>query len=119
MDVIKKLDKDILNIKWANGGRKTSKWCNYYVVKEGDSYYLVEKANILSYVVCVILAPVIAILLSLVLIYKVVEVIVSAVDLSRTPLANVYLTLFTKDKVRTDLIRQKELVLFDDTIDKE
>lgn len=119
MDVIKKLDKGMLEIKWANGGRKTSKWCNYYITKEGESYYLVEKANMLSYVVCVILAPVIAILLSLVLIYKVVEVIVSAVDLSRTPLANVYLTLFTKDKVRTDLIRQKELVLFDDTIDKE
>lgn len=119
MDVIKKLDKGMLETKWVNGGRKTSKWCNYYIVKEGDSYYLVEKANMLSYVVCVILAPVIAILLSLVLIYKVVEVIVSAVDLSRTPLANVYLTLFTKDKVRTDLIRQKELVLFDDTIDKE
>lgn len=119
MDVIKKLNKDMLNIKWANGGRKTSKWCNYYITKEGESYYLVEKANMLSYVVCATLAPVIVILLFLVLIYKVVEVIVSVVDLSRTPLANVYLTLFTTDKVRTDLIRQKELVLFDDTIDKE
>lgn len=119
MDVIKKLNKDMLNIEWANGGRKTSKWCNYYITKEGESYYLVEKANILSYIVCTALAPVIAILLFLVLIYKLVEVIVSAVDLSRTPLANVYLTLFTKDKVRTDLIRQKELALFDDTINKE
>lgn len=119
MDVIKKLDKDVLNIKWVNGGRKTSKWCNYYITKEDESYYLVEKANTFSYVVCVFLAPVIAVLLFLTLICKVVEVITNTVDLSSTPLANVYLTLFTKDKVRTDLIRQKELVLFDDTIDKE
>lgn len=107
--VIKKLDKCLLNDKWSNGGRKTSKWCNYYLSEKDGMYYLVEKANFKAYFISILLSPVILLLVFLMLIYKALEMVITVIDLNATPVSEAYLSLFTKDKVRTDLIKKDEV----------
>ena len=109
-----KLNKQKLNEKWKEGGRVASRWCNYYLVEKDDKLYLVEVANWKAYLVTLVCSPLILILFVLSLIQWAINKIAEQVDLSSTPVSKVLLTLFTKDKVRTDWVKKKDLHNFKD-----
>ena len=109
-----KLNKQKLNEKWEEGGRVASRWCNYYLVAKGDKHYLIEVANWKAYLVSLVCSPLILILFVLSLIQWTINKIAERVDLSSTPVSKVLLTLFTKEKVRTDWVKKKDLHNFKD-----
>lgn len=109
-----KLDKQKLNEKWQEGGRVTNKWCNYYLVERDDKHYLVEVANWKAYLIALISSPLYFILFILDALLWLIERIAERVDLSETPVSKVLLTLFTKEKVRTDWVKKEHLHNFKD-----
>ena len=109
-----KLNKQKLNEKWEEGGRVVSGWCNYYLVEKDDKHYLVEVANWKAYLVSLVCSPLILILFVLSLIQWTINKIAERVDLSSTPVSKVLSTLFTKEKVRTDWVKKKDLHNFKD-----
>ena len=109
-----KLNKQKLNEKWKEGGRVASRWCDYYLVEKDDKHYLVEVANWKAYLVSLVCSPLILILFVLSLIQWIITKVAERVDLSSTPVSKVLLTLFTKDKVRTDWVKKKDLHNFKD-----
>jgi hypothetical protein len=109
-----KLNKQKLNEKWQEGGRVTNKWCNYYLVERCDKHYLIEVANWKAYLIALISSPLYFIPFILSALQWLIERIAERVDLSETPVSKVLLTLFTKDKVRTDWVKKKELHNFKD-----
>lgn len=109
-----KLNKQKLNVKWKEGGRVTSRWCDYYLVEKDDKHYLVEVANWKAYLISLVCSPLILILFVLSLIQWAINKVAERIDLSSTPVSKVLLTLFTKDKVRTDWVKKKELHNFKD-----
>ena len=109
-----KLNKQKLNEKWKEGGRVASRWCNYYLVEEDDKHYLIEVANWKAYLVSLVCSPLILILFVLSLIQWTINKIAEQVDLSSTPVSKVLSTLFTKEKVRTDWVKKKDLHNFKD-----
>lgn len=109
-----KLNKQKLNEKWREGGRVASRWCNYYLVEKDDKHYLVEVANWKAYLVSLVCSPLILILFVLSLIQWTINKIAERVDLSSTPVGKVLSTLFTKEKVRTDWVKKKDLHNFKD-----
>ena len=109
-----KLNKQKLNEKWKEGGRVASKWCNYYLIEKDDKHYLVEVANWKAYLVSLVCSPLILILFVLSLIQWTINKIAERVDLSSTPVSKVLSTLFTKEKVRTDWVKKKDLHNFKD-----
>lgn len=107
-----KLDKSKISEKWENsGGRKVSVWCNYYLIDSGDGKYFVEKANLKAYLVVLLLSPILIpillILLTSIGIYKSTEWLVNKTN---KPLQAVFMTLFTKDKVRSDWLSNNEYI---------
>ena len=109
-----KLNKQKLNEKWREGGRVASRWCEYYLVEKDDKHYLIEVANWKAYLVSLVCSPLILILFILSLIQWTINKIAERVDLSSTPVSKVLSTLFTKEKVRTDWVKKKELHNFKD-----
>ena len=109
-----KLNKQKLNEKWKEGGRVASRWCNYYLVEKDDKHYLIEVANWKAYLVTLVCSPLILILFVLSLIQWAINKIAEYVDLSSTPVGKVLSTLFTKEKVRTDWVKKKDLHNFKD-----
>lgn len=109
-----KLNKQKLNEKWEEGGRVASMWCSYYLVEKEDKHYLIEEANWKAYQVSLVCSPLILILFVLSLIQWAINKIAERVDLSSTPVSKVLLTLFTKEKVRTDWVWKKDLQNFKD-----
>ena len=109
-----KLNKQKLNEKWEEGGRFTSRWCDYYLVEKDDKHYLIEVANWKAYLVSLVCSPLILILFVLSLIQWTFNKIAERVDLSSTPVSKVLSTLFTKEKVRTDWVKKKDLHNFKD-----
>lgn len=109
-----KLNKQKLNEKWEEGGRVASMWCNYYLVEKDDKHYLIEVANWKAYLVSLVCSPLILILFVLSLIQWAINKIAERVDLSSTPVSKVLSTLFTKEKVRTDWVKKKDLHNFKD-----
>ena len=109
-----KLNKQKLNEKWEEGGRVASRWCNYYLVEKDDKHYLIEVANWKAYLVSLVCSPLILILFVLSLIQWTINKIAEQVDLSSTPVGKVLSTLFTKEKVRTDWVKKKDLHNFKD-----
>ena len=109
-----KLNKQKLNEKWKEGGRVASRWCNYYLVEKDDKHYLIEVANWKAYLVSLVCSPLILILFVLSLIQWTINKIAERVDLSSTPVSKVLSTLFTKEKVRTDWVKKKDLHNFKD-----
>ena len=109
-----KLNKQKLNEKWEEGGRVASRWCNYYLVEKDDKHYLIEVANWKAYLVSLVCSPLILTLFVLSLIQWTINKIAERVDLSSTPVSKVLSTLFTKEKVRTDWIKKKDLHNFKD-----
>ena len=109
-----KLNKQKLNEKWEEGGRVASRWCNYYLVEKDDKHYLIEVANWKAYLVSLVCSPLILILFVLSLIQWTINKIAERVDLSSTPVSEVLLTLFTKEKVRTDWVNEEHLQNFKD-----
>ena len=109
-----KLNKQKLNEKWKEGGRFTSRWCDYYLVEKDDKHYLIEVANWKAYLVSLVCSPLILILFVLSLIQWTINKIAERVDLSSTPVSKVLSTLFTKEKVRTDWVKKKDLHNFKD-----
>ena len=109
-----KLNKQKLNERWQEGGRVTNKWCNYYLVERDDKHYLIEVANWKAYLVSLVCSPLILILFVLSLIQWTINKIAERVDLSSTPVSKVLSTLFTKEKVRTDWVKKKDLHNFKD-----
>ena len=109
-----KLNKQKLNEKWKEGGRVASRWCNYYLVEKDDKHYLIEVANWKAYLVSLVCSPLILILFVLSLIQWTINKIAERVDLSITPVNKVLSTLFTKEKVRTDWVKKKDLHNFKD-----
>ncbi len=109
-----KLNKQKLNEKWKEGGRVASRWCNYYLVEKDDKHYLIEVANWKAYLVSLVCSPLILILFVLSLIQWTINKIAERVDLSSTPVSEVLSTLFTKEKVRTDWVKKKDLHNFKD-----
>ena len=113
MDKIK-LNKQKLNEKWEDGGRVASKWCDYYLVEKDDKHYLIEVANWKAYLVSLVCSPLILVIFILSLIQWTINKISERVDLSSTPISKVLCTLFTKEKVRTDWVKKKDLHGFKD-----
>lgn len=109
-----KLNKQKLNEKWREGGRVASKWCDYYLLEKDDKHYLIEVANWKAYLVSLVCSPLILILFVLSLIQWTINKIAERVDLSQTPVSKVLSTLFTKEKVRTDWVKKKDLHNFKD-----
>ena len=109
-----KLNKQKLNEKWEEGGRVASRWCNYYLVEKDDKHYLIEVANWKAYLASLVCSPLILILFVLSLIQWTINKIAERVDLSSTPVSKVLSTLFTKEKVRTDWVKKKDLHNFKD-----
>lgn len=109
-----KLNKQKLNEKWREGGRVASKWCDYYLLEKDDKHYLIEVANWKAYLVSLVCSPLILILFVLSLIQWTINKIAERVDLSPTPVSKVLSTLFTKEKVRTDWVKKKDLHNFKD-----
>lgn len=109
-----KLNKQKLNEKWREGGRVASKWCDYYLLEKDDKHYLIEVANWKAYLVSLFCSPLILILFVLSLIQWTINKIAERVDLSSTPVSKVLSTLFTKEKVRTDWVKKKDLHNFKD-----
>lgn len=108
-----KLNKQKLN-EFKEGGRVASRWCNYYLVEKDDKHYLIEVANWKAYLVSLVCSPLILILFVLSLIQWTINKIAERVDLSSTPVSKVLSTLFTKEKVRTDWVKKKDLHNFKD-----
>ena len=109
-----KLNKQKLNEKWKEGGRVANRWCNYYLLEKDDKHYLIEVANWKAYLVSLVCSPLILILFVLSLIQWTINKIAERVDLSSTPVSKVLSTLFTKEKVRTDWVKKKDLHNFKD-----
>ena len=109
-----KLNKQKLNEKWKEGGRVASRWCNYYLVEKDDKHYLIEVANWKAYLVSLVCSPLILVLFILSLIQWSINKVAERVDLSSTPVSKVLSTLFTKEKVRTDWVKRKDLHNFKD-----
>lgn len=109
-----KLNKQKLNEKWKEGGRVASRWCNYYLVEKDDKHYLIEVANWKAYLISLVCSPLILILFVLSLIQWAINKVAERVDLSSTPVSKVLSTLFTKEKVRTDWVKKKDLHNFKD-----
>ncbi len=109
-----KLNKQKLNEKWKEGGRVASRWCNYYLVEKDDKHYLIEVANWKAYLVSLVCSPLILILFVLSLIQLAINKVAERIDLSSTPVSKVLSTLFTKEKVRTDWVKKKDLHNFKD-----
>lgn len=109
-----KLNKKKLNEKWKEGGRVASKWCDYYLVEKDDKHYLIEVANWKAYLVSLVCSPLILVLFILSLIQWSINKVVERVDISSTPVSEVLSTLFTKEKVRTDWVKKKDLHNFKD-----
>ena len=109
-----RLNKQKLNEKWKEGGRVASKWCDYYLVEKDDKHYLIEVANWKAYLVSLVCSPLILTLFVLSLIQWTINKIAEQVDLSSTPVSKVLSTLFTKEKVRTDWVKKKDLHNFKD-----
>ena len=107
-----KLDKTKLEESWSNGGRKPSKWCSYYLEQRGDHKYLVETANLYSWLFVILLSPVILPLLLLITIivyaHKFLEFVINKLNFTIKPLNSVFMTIFTKDKVRSDWLKDSE-----------
>ena len=89
---------------WVDGGRKTSFWCNYYLIKYEDRTELVEKANMYAHLVFLLLLPITLFLFIIALLYKTLEFIIERTQINIEPLTKSFKTLFSKEKVRTDLI---------------
>ena len=106
-----KLNRVKLEAKWKSGGRKTSKWCNYYLNEVGGNSYLIEKANWKSYAVFILTLPLLLITLVVIGLYKVLGFFVGFLDMSITPLASSYLTL-TEGFYRRDVVRSEQLETF-------
>ena len=102
-----KLNKQKLNGKWEEGGRVASRWCNYYLVEKDDKHYLIEVANWKAYLVSLVCSPLILVFF----IHWTINKVAERVDLSSTPVSKVLSTLFTKEKVRTDLVEKGEIVM--------
>ena len=109
-----RLNKQKLNEKWKEGGRVASRWCDYYLVEKDDKHHLIEVANWKAYLVSLVCSPLILILFVLSLIQWTINKIAERVDLSSTPVSKVLSTLFTKEKVRTDWVKKKDLHNFKD-----
>ena len=109
-----KLNKQKLESLWVNGGRKTSFWCNYYLVKYEDHAELVEKANIYAHLVFVLLLPIVSFLFVLALLYKALEFILEHAQPNVKPLSKSFMTLFSKEKVRTDWVYLNEVQRLED-----
>ena len=109
-----KLNKQKLNEKWREGGIVASKWRDYYLLEKDDKHYLIEVANWKAYLVSLVCSPLILILFVLSLIQWTINKIAERVDLSSTPVSKVLSTLFTKEKVRTDWVKKKDLHNFKD-----
>ena len=104
-----KLNKQKLESLWVNGGRVTSVWCNYYLVKYEDHVELVEKANIYAHLVFILLLPITSLLFVLALLYKALEFILEHTQPNVAPLSKSFMTLLSKDKVRTDCVHQNKI----------
>ena len=83
-------------------------------MRKDDKHYLVEVANWKAYLVTLLCSPLLIILFVLYTLHWLILQIAERVDLSRTPIGVVITTLFTKDKVRTDLVKKENLHLFKD-----
>lgn len=105
----RKLNKDKVAKAWEDGGRIPSKWCNVYLVNKLDSYYLVEQANWISYLVYLLALPVLLIVLLIVVLHKILESIVGWLETPIEPIAAAHMSLFTKEKYRTDIVRKYDL----------
>lgn len=107
-----KLDKTKLEESWSNGGRKANKWCNYYLVEKGNSKYLVEQSNLYAWLFVILLSPVLLPLLLLVVVVSFAHQALSWVADNTTftikPLSVVCMSAFTKDKVRSDWLKESE-----------
>ena len=107
-----KLDKTKLEESWSNGGRKPNKWCSYYLEQRADHKYLVETANLYSWLFVILLSPVILPLLLLITVvvytHKFLEFIINKLNFTIKPLNSVVMTIFTKDKVRSDWLKDSE-----------
>lgn len=106
-----KLNKKSLDGLWKDGGRKTSTWCNYYLVEKDDNYYLIEAANWKSYIATLLLSPLIVFIALVAALHWLVEKIL-LIDKLRQPCEPTMLTLFTKEKVRTDVVRKEDIKMF-------
>ena len=104
-----KLNKQKLESLWVNGGRVTSVWCNYYLVKYEDHAELVEKANIYAHLVFLLFLPITLFLFIIALLYKTLEFIIELTQLNIEPVTKSFMTLFSKEKARTDWVYLNEV----------
>lgn len=109
-----KLNKQKLNEKWKDGGRETSKWCNYYLICKEDKYYLVEVANWKAYLVTLLLTPFILFVVIIAGLHWCVEKVFNLINQPIHPTVATFSTLFTKEKVRTDWVKKQDLHMFKD-----
>lgn len=106
-----KLNKKSLDDLWKDGGRKTSTWCNYYLVEKDDSYYLIEAANWKSYIATLLLSPLIVFIALVAALHWLIEKIL-LIDRPVQPCVAAMQTIFTKEKVRTDTVRKEDVKMF-------
>ena len=109
-----KLNKQKLESLWVNGGRATSVWCNYYLVKYEDHAEVVEKANIYAHLVFMLFLPITLFLFLIALLYKALEFVLEHAQPNIAPLSKSFMTLFSKDKVRTDWVYLNEVQRLED-----
>ena len=107
-----KLYKTKLEESWSNGGRKPSKWCSYYLEQRGNNKYLVERANLKAWLFVILLSPLLIPLLLLVVIisfaHQALTWIADNITFTVKPLSVVCLSVFTRDKVRSDWLKDSE-----------
>ena len=107
-----KLDKTKLEESWSNGGRKPSKWCSYYLEQRDNNKYLVERANLQAWLFVILLSPLLIPLLLLVVIisfaHQAITWLADNTTFTIKPLSAVCLSVFTRDKVRSDWLKDSE-----------
>lgn len=109
-----KLDKKKLDINWKEGGRVTSNWCNYFLIEREDQHYLIEVANWKAFLVTIFLIPFILVVLLIFALHWCVEKVFDIINQPIRPSTATFSTLFSKNKVRTDLIEKHNLQRFKD-----
>ena len=109
-----KLNKQKLNEKWKDGGRETSKWCNYYLIYKEDKYYLVEVANWKACLVTLLLTPFILFVVIIAGLHWCLGKFFNLIDQPIQPTIATFSTLFKKNKVRTDQVEKENLHRFKD-----
>lgn len=106
-----KLDKKLLEAHWEEGGRKPSKWCDYYLdYNVGRPSVLLETANAWAYLTWVLTLPIMIPLLIIgfmsMCVVKLFEWCLDKgwCDQRTNPVICVNSTLFNKGAIRSDEI---------------